>query len=66
VQLVDGRFTVDATGSPGWRMDYKGGAEENGFFLQNCGFFDDYVTPNTTFQRKVSGNQPNINWDELK
>ncbi|GHU88394.1 hypothetical protein FACS1894155_03190 [Bacteroidia bacterium] len=66
VQLVDGRFTVDATGGPGWRMDYKGGMEENGFFLQNCGFFDDYVTPNSAFQRKVSGRQPDINWGELK
>jgi hypothetical protein len=66
VELLNGKFTVDATGRPGWRMDYKGGTEGNGFFLQNCGFFNDYIVPDTPFQREATGTSPDVNWDELE
>lgn len=66
IELTKGKFTVDATGRPGWRMDYKGGVENNGFFLQNCGFFNDYVHPDTQFDRESTGKQPDINWDDLE
>ena len=69
LELTRGRFTVDATGRPGWRMDYKGGLEdggEQGFFLQNCGFFDDRVEPDTVFERPAGGKQPVINLDDLE
>jgi hypothetical protein len=64
VELVDGRFSVDATGRPGWRKDFKGGTDGNGFFLQNCGFFDDFVNPDTPFQR-TAGSQPVVDFDSL-
>jgi hypothetical protein len=66
VELLNGKFTVDATGRPGWRMDYKGGTEGNEFFLQNCGFFSDYVAPDSPFQRESSGTPPVVNWNELE
>lgn len=66
VELDQGKFTVDATGRPGWRMDYKGGADENGFFLQNCGFFNDYVQPDLMFTRTKTNTEPVIPWTELE
>ncbi|MDR1742854.1 MAG: DUF3472 domain-containing protein [Dysgonamonadaceae bacterium] len=65
VELLDGKFTVDATGRPGWRMDYKGGNDGNGFFLQNCGFFDDYVPADTEFRRSPSGKVPEVNPNKI-
>ncbi len=66
VELTNGKFTTDATGSGGFRMDYKGGLERGGFFLQDCGFFDDYVAGNTAFARNATGSQPNIDWEGLE
>lgn len=66
VELTSGKFTTDGTGSGGYRMDYKGGIEGGGFFLENCGFFNDYVATNTAFVRNATGSQPNINWTELE
>lgn len=66
VELTKGKFTVDATGRPGWRKDYRGGVDNSGFFLQNCGFFNDFVDPDTTFERTPTNNKPNINWSELE
>jgi len=48
------RFTVDETGRKGARMDYKGGIEGNAFFLQNCGFFRDYIPAGTIFTKDES------------
>lgn len=66
VELTNGKFTTDPTGSSGARIDYKGGLEGNGFYLQNCGFFNDFVATNTAFVREATGSQPNINWTELE
>jgi hypothetical protein len=66
VELTDGKFTTDGTGNGGYRMDYKGGLEGGGFFLQNCGFFNDYVATNTAFARNATGSQPDINWTGLE
>ncbi|MDR1516483.1 MAG: DUF3472 domain-containing protein [Dysgonamonadaceae bacterium] len=66
VELLDGKFTVDATGRPGWRMDYKGGLEGKGFFLQNCGFFNDYVPADTEFRRASSGKPPKVNLKKIE
>jgi hypothetical protein len=33
------RFSVDATGGGGHRLDFNGGVEGEGWFLENCGFF---------------------------
>lgn len=66
IELTRGKFTVDATGRAKARMDYKGGVDSKGFFLQNCGFFNDYVAPDTWFDRTPTGKQPVINWSELE
>lgn len=65
-EITAGKFTVDATGSSGVRKDYKGGVEDGKFFLQNCGFFDDNVTPNTSFTRSPGGAPPEIDWAALE
>jgi len=50
----------------GQRMDYKGGVENGRFFLQNCGFFDDYTAAGTLFLvRETKGKIPEINFDKL-
>lgn len=66
VELVKGNFTVDGTGNSGVRKDYKGGLEDGKFFLQNCGFFDDNVTPNTPFTRPSGETPPVIEWETLE
>lgn len=66
IELTQGTFTADATARAAARMDYKGGAEPSGFFLQNCGFFDDYTQIQTVFNRPAIKNRPNIIWSELK
>lgn len=66
MELTSGRFTVDETGRKAARMDYKGGVEAAGFFLENGGFLSDYTRPETTFERAPSGKQPEINWSELE
>ncbi len=59
------RFTVDETGRKGARMDYKGGVEGHRFFLQNCGFFNDYTAFGSIFEREAAGRQPVIDFDQL-
>jgi len=61
------RFTVDETGRKSARMDFKGGIESNTFFLQNCGFFRDYIPAGTIFTKDESSGQdakiPQIDMD---
>lgn len=66
IELTIGKFTVDETGRSGARKDFKGGYDDQGFFLQNCGFFNDFTSPDISFDRKPVGVQPQINWDELE
>lgn len=66
VELTSGRFTVDETGRKGARMDYKGGVDNSGFFLENGGFLNDYTTPGSLFERTPIGKRPEINWTELE
>jgi hypothetical protein len=66
VELTHAKFTADDTGRRGARMDYKGGVDESGFFLSNCGFFNDNTTINDVFNREPANNPPEIKWDELE
>lgn len=66
IELTNGQFTADNTARNKARMDYKGGSDEAGFFLQNCGFFNDNTIINSAFRRSPTGNKPDINWEELK
>ncbi len=61
-------FSHDATAKQGVRIDYKGGynAEENKFFLQNCGFFSDSTTFGEKFTLKPGRDAPEINFDLLE
>jgi hypothetical protein len=51
--LSKARFTGDDIAKRGYRLDYAGGTEGNGFFLQNGGFFDATVTLNSIFELKA-------------
>jgi len=53
-ELTRARFTCDATGGGGHRLDFAGGVDGNGFFLRNGGFFSDNVKANQTFERKAT------------
>ncbi len=64
--LTHATFSADATARKGYRLDYTGGAEKNSFYLQNCGFFDEYVNIGKQFQRKSIDNQtPGIDFVHL-
>lgn len=65
VEITKGRFTADDTARAGARLDYRGGVDSSGFFLQNCGFFNDYTIINSYFDRAKTNNPPNIPWNEL-
>lgn len=64
-ELGKARFTTDETGSKGYRMDYAGGERNGSFYLKNCGFFNNYTTPGTIFERKLSGKAPVIDFKKL-
>ena len=64
-ELTTAKFKNDATGRKKARMDFKGGVENNQFFLSNCGFFSDYTLPNTFFERKPMGEKPVIDFNAL-
>ncbi|MDR1022378.1 MAG: DUF3472 domain-containing protein [Prevotellaceae bacterium] len=66
VEVTEGGFTTDASGSAGHRLDYRGGVEDGKFFLQNGGFFSDNVKPGSKFTREPIGVQPDIDFDALE
>lgn len=60
------RFSVDATGGGGHRLDFLGGAEGSHFFMRNCGFFSETGKPGQTFTRtSTAADQPQIDFDAL-
>lgn len=64
-QSVEGRFSVDATGGGGHRLDFTGGSVGRDFYLQNCGFFFAPVEPGAQFDRESSGEAPEIDFSSL-
>lgn len=46
-QLTAATFTADATANINYRKDYAGGQYSDRFFLQNCGFFNDFTPVKT-------------------
>ena len=60
-------FTADATARKEARLDYTGGATDDGrFFLRNCGFFNERCEPGTVIIRASSALQaPAIDFDKL-
>jgi hypothetical protein len=65
-ECTDARFSVDATGRGGHRLDFNGGTEGDRFFMRNGGFFNETGRPGETFSRDSSADeQPDINFDAL-
>ena len=52
------RFSVDPTGGGRHRLDFAGGAEGKGFYLRNCGFFNETGRPGATFKRDSLADGP--------
>lgn len=65
IEITKMKFTADATARKESRMDYSGGAENQSFFLQNCGFFSETTTIDSYFERKPTGIPPIINFEDL-
>lgn len=59
-ELTQAKFTADATAKKGYRMDYGGGKDKNLFFLNNCGFFNDYTPIGEIFERQATGKKPDV------
>ena len=51
IPVTQGRFTCDATGYNKKRLDYNGGVAGEDFYLTMGGFFDEYMTSGTRFER---------------
>jgi hypothetical protein len=68
IEGTQARFTYDATARAGVRIDYQGGydAEQNKFFLRNCGFFHESTPFGETFTRREENRPPNIDFEALK
>ncbi len=59
-ECTQARFSVDATGGGGHRLDFAGGATGNQFFLRNCGFFSPPSQAGARFVRDRNGSPPTI------
>ena len=66
-ELTRARFTADATARAEARLDYAGGfaGEQEGFFMKNCGFFDETTQIDTYFTRPALNKQPDVDLSEL-
>ena len=65
IELTKARFTGDNTAVKGYRMDYAGGSKGNGFYLKNCGFFNNYTPRNTWFTRSAGNHPPEVDLGKL-
>lgn len=65
IELTEGMFTHDATAQAGVRMDYAGGLSGEGFYLQNCGFFNESTPYKSMFTRNVKNIAPVIDFRAL-
>ncbi len=65
-EVTAANFSADNTARANYRKDYAGGAEQDSFFLRNCGFFDDFTAIGSGFERKPSGKaHPVIDFSKL-
>ena len=67
IPVTRGRFTCDTTGHFRHRLDYTGGVEGEDFFLSMGGFFDDFMTSGTWFERAGNVTEaPEIDFSTLE
>ncbi len=64
-EVTRATFTCDNTGAQGIRLDYTGWADEERFWLRNCGFFNGDVAAGTVMTHPASGGAPNIDFGAL-
>lgn len=65
-ECTQARFSVDATGRGGHRLDFTGGAERGQFLMRNCGFFSETGRPGDVFTRdSTAADKPDIEFDAL-
>ena len=65
-EVNSAKFTIDNTGSVGYRLDYSGGLLNNeSFYLKNGGFFSNFTLPKSFFTRPLSRNKPDIDFNAL-
>lgn len=62
--INDAIFSADATAHQKDRLDYAGGETEDGYFLKNCGFFDNYTEVGAKFKRDAT-QAPKIKFEDL-
>ncbi|UZH55418.1 DUF3472 domain-containing protein [Salinimicrobium tongyeongense] len=65
IELTKAIFTADATANQKDRMDYAGGEIDEGYYLKNCGFFNNFTQVETEFSRKENGSAPQIKFKNL-
>ena len=66
-RLTDATFTHDATANAQVRLDYQGGkTDDNQFYLQMGGFFNESVPMGTKFQCRPTNKEPQIDWKALQ
>ncbi len=65
--VTKARFTGDDIARRGYRLDFTGGTERGGFFLQNGGFLDSNTKINAVFELKaVPSGTPDIDFKSLQ
>ncbi len=66
-EVTKAKFTADATARDEARLDYAGGyvSGDNGFYLKNCGFFNETSVVDTNHERPVLGVAPTIDFSTL-
>ncbi|WP_184545520.1 DUF3472 domain-containing protein [Mucilaginibacter sp. FT3.2] len=64
-EITQAIYTGDATANANFRKDYAGGTEGNKFYLQNGGFFSDYMKLKAPLTRQPVGAKPVIDISKL-
>lgn len=66
IELTEARYTADATARKGNRLDYIGIVTPcDRFYLSNCGFFSPNVPYDSSFKRKATSIEPQMDLDEI-
>ena len=66
IELTEAIITANEIAKQRIRIDYKGEAKGEKFFLQNGAFFNDYSPIGTKIKRTATGKIPDINFNNLK